>query len=158
MEYDNRYASAGKGNAALTTGIIGTAGVGLGLAANVVNALAGNNGARTHGCAEAAMANGLEISMLRELINRDMEIAYLKGRDASKSDDLEMYKYFDGKLEGVNARLCEQAVWNATQTATIGCIAQQVAALNGLTKLVVPNTSVCPGWGNVTITPSTTTG
>ena len=29
--------------------------------------------------------------------------------------------------------------------------------LMGLTKLVVPNTSVCPGWGNVTITPATTT-
>jgi hypothetical protein len=33
-------------------------------------------------------------------------------------------------------------------------MAQQIAALNGLTKLVVPNTSVCPGWGNVTITPA----
>lgn len=24
-------------------------------------------------------------------------------------------------------------------------------------KVVIPNTSVCPGWGNVTITPATTT-
>lgn len=30
-DFDNRYASNGKGNAALATGIIGTAGVGLGL-------------------------------------------------------------------------------------------------------------------------------
>jgi hypothetical protein len=33
----------------------------------------------------------------------------------------------------------------------------QIGQLFGLTKLVVPNNSVCPGWGNVTITPSTTT-
>jgi hypothetical protein len=30
----------------------------------------------------------------------------------------------------------------------------QIAQLMGLTKLAVPNTSVCPGWGNVTITPA----
>ena len=34
---------------------------------------------------------------------------------------------------------------------------QQIAQLQSLTKLVVPNTSVCPGWGNVTITPAATT-
>ena len=36
-------------------------------------------------------------------------------------------------------------------------MAQQIAQLQGLTKIVVPNTSVCPGWGNVTITPGGTT-
>ena len=152
MEYDNRYASVGKGNAALTTGIIGTAGVGLGLAANVVNALAGNNGTRAHGCAEAAMTNGIELSMLRELINRDMEIAYLKGRDASKSDDLEMYKYFDGKFATMERELADQRVFNATQIGTISCIQGQIAQLMGLTKLVIPNASVCPGWSTTTTT------
>lgn len=68
-----------------------------------------------------------------------------------------MYKYFDGKIEGINSRLCEQAVWNATQTTTLGCMGGQIAQLMSLTKLVVPNTSVCPGWGNVTVTPATTT-
>jgi hypothetical protein len=33
-------------------------------------------------------------------------------------------------------------------------MAGQIAQLQSLTKLVVPNTSVCPGWGNVTITPA----
>jgi hypothetical protein len=33
----------------------------------------------------------------------------------------------------------------------------QIGQLFNLTKLVVPNTSVCPGWGNITITPSATT-
>ena len=50
-----------------------------------------------------------------------------------------------------------QAVYNGTNTATISCIQSQIAQLQGLTKLVVPNTSVCPGWGNVTITPAAAT-
>lgn len=29
--------------------------------------------------------------------------------------------------------------------------------LNAITKTVIPNTAICPGWGNVTITPATTT-
>ena len=60
------------------------------------------------------------------------------------------------RIDGAYAQLNQQAVMNATITANLGCMAQQIAQLQGLTKLVVPNTSVCPGWGNVTITPSTT--
>ena len=41
-----------------------------------------------------------------------------------------------------------------TLTATVNCLAN---TLNSITKVVVPNASVCPGWGNVTITPATTT-
>ena len=67
-----------------------------------------------------------------------------------------LYKIAD-EFEGVNATLATQAVYNATQTAAINCMQGQISQLFGLTKLVVPNTSVCPGWGNVTITPNTTT-
>lgn len=57
---------------------------------------------------------------------------------------LEVYKYFDGKIEGINQRLCDQAVWNTAQTGTISCMAQQIAALQGLTKTVIPAASICP--------------
>jgi hypothetical protein len=33
----------------------------------------------------------------------------------------------------------------------------QIGQLFGLTKLVVPNSSICPGYGNVTITPTPAT-
>ena len=33
----------------------------------------------------------------------------------------------------------------------------QITQLMSLTKMVVPNASVCPGWGNVTITPAAST-
>ena len=57
----------------------------------------------------------------------------------------------------VNGALAGQAAVMQHKQQIINCMQGQIAQLFGLTKLVVPNTSVCPGWGNVTITPSTTT-
>lgn len=42
---------------------------------------------------------------------------------------------------------------NASNTA----IAALQATVANITKTIVPNTAICPGWGNVTITPATTT-
>ena len=146
------YASNAKGNAALTTGIIGTAGVGLGLLGNLL----GMNGAN---CAHPICSENTGVNRFE--LGQETEIATLKSRNALLEANiyndqklLEVYKYFDGKIEGINQRLAEQAVWNATQTGTIYCMAGQIAQLMSLTRLVVPNTSVCPGWGNVTITPA----
>lgn len=44
-----------------------------------------------------------------------------------------------------------QGVLNATQSAQIACLEKQVDRLYGLTKLVVPNGNVSPGWGPVDI-------
>lgn len=49
------------------------------------------------------------------------------------------------------------AVDKARTECQIDALSGRVSALEGVTKLVVPNSSVCPGWGNVTITPATTT-
>ena len=125
-----------------------------------VSALLGNggllNGILGGGqmCGENVPVNRYEMSMQRELSNKDMEIAYLKGRDEAKSDSLELYRYVDGKFAGVERELADQRVFNATQIGTISCMQGQIAQLQGLTKLVVPNSSVCPGWGNVTVTPA----
>lgn len=136
----------------LTTGIIGSA-----LASGIVPGLFGNNSAA---CPSENMAvNRYELSMQRELTNKDMEIAYLKGRDAAKTDSLELYRYIDGKIAHVERELADQRVYNATNTAALGCIQGQVAQLMSLTKMVVPNGSICPGWGDVTVsvTPASST-
>lgn len=46
-----------------------------------------------------------------------------------------------------------QGVLNATQSAQIACLEKQVDRLYGLTKLVVPNGNVSPGWGPVDVVP-----
>ena len=146
VERDNTRGIATGG---LTTGIIGTT-LGAMNSGILPNLFGGNAG----GISDNMAVNRYELSMIRELTNKDMEIAYLKGRDASKTDDLELYKYIDGKIAGVERELADQRVFNATQIGTISCIQGQVAQLFNLTKMVIPNGSVCPGWGNVTITPA----
>lgn len=147
----NNFASKGVAGAGLGLGIAGTA-LGL-MSGGIPGLLGGFNG----GCSENAMVNRYELSMVRDLTNKDMEIAYLRGRDEAKSDSLELYKYVDGKFARIEHELCEQKVFNATQIGTISCIQGQIAQLQGLTKIVIPNASVCPGWGNVTVAPATTT-
>jgi hypothetical protein len=138
MEYENHYSSNGKGNLGVTLGAIGT---GLG----VLNGGLGNilGGVNTN-CSENQCVNRYELNMQNDITNKDMEIAYLRGRDASKTDDLEMYKYVDGRLRGIEAQICQQAVTNAQITANISCMQNTLATLTGLTKTIIPIDNVCP--------------
>lgn len=150
------FASKGVAGSGLGLGIAGTA---LGVLNGGLGNLLGGFGMNGAGCCDSANmpVNRYELSQETKIAELQSQIAL---RDANVYNDqklLEVYKYFDGKIEGINSRLCDQAVWNATQTGAISCMAQQIAQLQGLTKLVVPNTSVCPGWGNVTITPAAAT-
>ena len=148
------FASKGVAGSGLGLGIAGTAlGVLNGGLGNLLGGVMGGN----CGCSENMPVSRYELGQEAKIADLQSQIAL---RDANTYNDqklLEVYKYFDGKLEGINHRMCDQAVWNATQTATINCMTGQIAQLYGLTKLVVPNGSVCPGWGEVTVTPATTT-
>lgn len=86
----------------------------------------------------------------------------VKLRDANTYTDQKLNdfrNYVDRKFDHVEHELCDQRAFNAGIMGKVGCIGDQVAELMGLTKRVVPNGSICPGWGDVTvsITPSTTT-
>ena len=140
MEFEKEYASKGVGNAGLTTGIIGTAlGVLNGGLGNIFGGW--NNGG---GCSENMPVNRYELNQQKEITNRDMEIAYLKGRDAAKTDSLELYKYVDGRFRGIEGQIAAQAVTNTQIAANLACLQASVAALQGLTKTVIPITNVCP--------------
>ena len=110
----------------------GVAGSGLGL------------GSHASGNGENAPVNRYELGLQKEITNKDMEIAYLKGRDAAKTDTLELYRYIDGKFNAVEGQIAAQAVVNAQITANISCMQSSIAALQGLTKTVIPITNVCP--------------
>lgn len=56
-----------------------------------------------------------------------------------------------GKIDLV-AATANQGI--ATNSATIACLQNTVA---GITKIVVPNSAICPGWGGVEVTPVTKT-
>lgn len=145
------FASKGVGNAGLTTGIIGAAGWLLN--GGLSNILGGNCGCAAAMSGESAPVSRYEAAQSARIAELESEV---KLRDSTIYTDgkmIELYRYIDGKLEGVNAAICQQNVYNATNTAQLSCMAGQIAQLMSLTKLVIPNGSVCPGWGEVTVAP-----
>lgn len=109
------YTSIGKGNAALTTGIIGTAGFGLNLLGNLLGMNGGNCGVCNGGncgCSENALVNRYEASQQARIAELETEVKFRDANIYSDQKLLDVYKYFDGELKGVRAALCEQAVQN----------------------------------------------
>lgn len=149
MEVEHKeYASKGVAGSGLGLGIAGTA-LGL-LGGNGLQGLFGG------GCGNSANVNRYEAELQQKIAALEADV---KLRDANTYTMGEMGKlrdYVDAKFTAVNDKLCAQAVHNATADAMLGCINNQVAQLFALTKLVVPNSSVCPGWGAVTVAPATT--
>lgn len=158
MEVQKDYASKGVAGAGLGLGIAGTA-LGL-LGNNVLPGLFNGGVAGNCGCSENMPVNRYEAAQSARIAELETEV---KLRDANFYTIGEIGKlrdYVDSKFAKVEGELCEQKVFNATQIGTISCIQGQIAQLFSLTKLVVPNGSVCPGWGTVTVTPAgaSTTG
>lgn len=144
------YASRAVGNAGLTTGIIGTA---LG-ALNGMGGIGGIFGNQPKHESDEFVTR-YDVNMIREIMEKDRQIALLEADKYTDQKFADFNDRINTRFSAVEGQLAQQAVWNATQTGLIGCIQGQVAQLQSLTKLVVPNGSVMPGWGNVTITPAT---
>lgn len=141
MEAENRYASRGVANTAL----------GLGIGAVAAEVLTGGNIGGIFGGRGVAPAQNTEQPVSRYEAAQAARIAELetevKLRDANTYTDqkmIEMYKYFDGKISGVEAQLCQQSVVNAQITANIACMQNQINVLSGLTKTVISIDNVCP--------------
>lgn len=149
MEYENRYASKGIAGAGLGLGIAGTA-LGL-LNGNGLGGLFGGNcngglwGGNAGGCcSENALVNRYEASQSARIAELETEV---KLRDANTFTMGEMGKlrdYVDAKFAGIENQICHQAVVNAQITANISCMQNTINTLQGLTKTVIPITSVCP--------------
>ena len=152
MEYEHNYASKGVAGAGLGLGIAGTA-LGL-LNGNGLGGLFGGWGANAATCHENMPVNRYEAQQQARISELETEVKLRDSNIYTDSKILNLYTYVNGKFTSIEKELCDQKVYNATNTATIGCIANQVNQLMALTKLVIPNTSICPGWGNVTVTPA----
>lgn len=144
MEYenkhDNNFASKGVAGAGLGLGIAGTA-LWLLNNGNLGNVLGGGTRAA---CSEDHYINRYEAAQSARIAELETEV---KLRDANTYTDgkiLDLYRYVDGKFGVVEAQLCEQKVYNATNTAAIACLQGQVAQLASLTKVVIPIANICP--------------
>ena len=106
------YASNGKANAALTTGIIGAAGFGAQLLGNLLGGGCGVNPAVAAGCSENMPVTRYELDREQKLAAKDAEIALLKANTYNDQKSLEMYAYIDGQLKDIRKSICDQAVHN----------------------------------------------
>lgn len=132
------YASKGVSGTALGLGIAGTA-LGVMDALGGLGALLGGNKNTPEGDRPVTR---YEMGLMQQVNAKDNEIAALRGM-----------QYTDRAVAGVQAQVNAQAVYNATATANLGFIQQQIAQLQGLTKMVVPNANLSPGYGAVAVEP-----
>lgn len=158
---DYHVTGQGQGNYNTVAGSAGLASF-LGLDAKTI--LNGWNGNRNGcGCGMNACdtpVSRYEAAMMQELAAKDGKIALLESNIYTDSKIADVYERLITRINAdkaeQNAINTQQAVYNGGVNSTLGCMQGQIAQLYSLTKLVVPNASVCPGWGNVTVAPATT--
>ena len=119
------YASNAKGNAALTTGIIGTS---LGALASV-GGIAGLLGLRPNGQNDDP---------------GDRPVTRYEAGLMQENAQLKAQQYADMRAAGLQQQISAQAVWNATQEGVIRCQAQRLADLYNITKLAIPAANIIP--------------
>lgn len=159
------FASKGVAGSGLGLGIAGTA---LGLLNNGLGGILGmgNNCAYNYGYGYGARpVSPFELMQTEKIAGLESGLAL---RDANVYGDqklLELYKYVDGELKDIRKTMCAnekaQAVINAKFESGLDVLGTQVASINNtlckLTKVVIPNSSLCPGWGDVSVTITPTT-
>ena len=141
MEYENNYSSNGKGNLGVTLGAIGT---GLGLMAGGLNGVGLVNGNANCGCSEDHFVNRYELSLQHEISAKDSKIGLLESDIYTDSKIADVYEKLNAKIGAVEGQIAGQAVINAQITANLSCMQTAINSLNGLTKTVIPISSVCP--------------
>lgn len=136
------YASRGVANTGLGFGIAGTA---LGLLGGGSALLNGWNPRYAEGCcSENHVVTRYEAEQAGRIAQLEGELANKNAEIYTDKKSLELYQYIDNRLRGVEGQLAQQAVYNATNNGLIGCLQGQVAALQGMTKTVIPDDNICP--------------
>lgn len=151
MDMNNEYASKGVAGAGLGTGIAGLA-LGVLNGAGWLGNLAG--GAPRNGCAPAndaltaMMTAGLlrgcagygcgcgddapvtqrELALTQKLAEKDSQIALRDAVTYTDRQNLDMYKYIDGRIQAIQATLGEQAVQNQANKDSFVLLQQQMAS------------------------------
>lgn len=137
------FATTGKANAGLTTGIIGTALSGL---LTLGGGILGNGNYTATGTPRWVSQE--EFAQQQTISSLESENAILKAEKDSNQKMIEIYERLDTKFRTLEANLnsfkADQGVINAQVVANVSVMQSQIATLNGLTKTVIPIGNVCP--------------
>lgn len=155
QEGEKSVASTGLAGAALGLAIPGTVAL--------VNQLSGGNGLF------GGLFNGGCNNNCNSAVSAlESALAYEKAGRYTDQTGTEVYKQFAKERNEIQAQISaifaaiaqmdkQNAVAEAINSERLNCLTGRVNNIYDVFKLVMPNSSVCPGWGNVTITPATTT-
>ena len=138
------FASKGVAGSGLGLGIAGTA---LGLLNGNGNILGGLFGTGCN-CSDNMPVNRYALSQEQRIAELTADKKLLESTIYTNEQLNAFRNYVDNRFAATEARLNAQDVYNATNTAAISCINNQIASLNALvgsfTKTVIPITAVCP--------------
>jgi hypothetical protein len=88
-----------------------------------------------------------EAKMMQELAAKDGKIALLESNIYTDQKIADVYerliRKIDANKEAQNEINMQQAVYNGTNTATIGCLKNEIAQLLALSEMVIPQRKVC---------------
>jgi hypothetical protein len=141
LEHENDYANKGVAGAGLGLGIAGTA---LGL----LNGGLGNIGiggvAPRVACPEDHLYSRYDASKDARIAELETEVKLRDANTFTMGEVNKLRDYVERRFDNVEGAINAQAVYNATNSAAIGCINNQIAQLMALTKCVIPTSSICP--------------
>ena len=130
------YASRGVAGTGLGLGIAGTA-LGVLDAMGGLSGIFGGNRVTDPGDKPITR---YEMGLFQQINAKDIEISELKSN-----------RYTDAVANGLQQQIGAQAVFNATQNATMGALQGQIAQLQSVTKLMIPNENLAPGYGRAAV-------
>lgn len=151
------YSVTGQGQGILNTVLSATAiGNQLLTGSGIFSGLSGGGGNRPVEVitSEDKPISRYEARMMQEAAAKDSKIALLESQVYVDGKFKEAIEYVQGNINRVEAEVrknkdeqnainMEQAVYNGTNTAAVACLKGQVAQLQALTELVVPQRRVC---------------
>jgi hypothetical protein len=142
MEFENRYATNGKGNLGVTLGAIGT---GLGVLSGGLNGLTGLMGGNAAcRCEGDHYVNRYEATQAARIAELETRNKLLESNIYTDQKIADVYERLNVKIAGIESQICQQSVINAQVTANLACLQNTVAGLSALTKTVIPIDHVCP--------------
>lgn len=142
-------------------GIYNTVGASAGILSFLQNGGLGNilgrNGWGWNGegcCSDNMPVSRYELGMVEQLNAKDSEIALLKADKYTDQKIVEAYKDLQGQIKELAVEVrsnkdaqtavnMQQAVYNGTNTATLQCMQNSIAALQAITKTYIPSSNVC---------------
>lgn len=138
MEHENTFASKGVAGTALG---LGAGALGAQLLSGGLGNLFGNNAGR---CSEDHPISRYEAGLNRQIEELTTREKLLEANIYTDQKIASLYEKLSNRIGAVEESVNRQGIVNAQTIANISCMQASIAALQSLTKTVIPIENICP--------------